>query len=165
MNDASQSTGGIRLKPFLRKSLHAILLTIAAGSSIKGLADTTYYRWIDNRGNPVHSDRPPPTGIDYEVVSTQSTFTRAVATEEGAVPAEVEPRVGNEFTPTDTAEAERSKKNIELCQRARANLETLMASDKVNMRNSDGEVEQLDSQELQVQRETTKAQIKVYCEQ
>ena len=153
------------MKTVLRKSLRVVLLATAVGGSVAGMADTTYYRWIDSRGNPVHSDRPPPKGVDYEVVSTQSSFTRAVVAEEGAVPAEVEPTVGNEFTPTDNAEAERSKKNSELCQRAQANLEALTTSDIVNMRNSEGEVEQLSPQELQVQRETAKAQIKVYCAQ
>jgi hypothetical protein len=146
-------------------SVHAILLWVLAGVSLAGYADTNYYRWIDNRGNPVHSDRPPPQGIDYEVVSTQSTFTRAVAAEEGAVPAEVTPRVGNEFTPEDSSEAARSKKNDELCQRARSNLEALTTSDIVNIRNNEGEVQQLNPQELQVQRATAKAQIEVYCEQ
>jgi hypothetical protein len=164
VNDAFKRTGNIRLKPITRRCVHAIVLAAAVGGSVAGFADTNYYRWIDNRGNPVHSDRPPPKGIDYEVVSTQSSFTRAVSAEEGAVPAEVEPRVGNEFTPEDSSAADRSKKNSELCQRARSNLETLTASDTVNIRNNEGEVQQLNPQELQVQRATAKAQVEVYCE-
>lgn len=152
------------MKPVFRNSLHAILLVAAASSSIKGFTDTNYYRWLDSRGHPVHSDRPPPAGINYEVVSTESTFTRVVPAEEGAVPPEVKPTVGNEFTPVDTTDAERSKKNSELCQRARSNLEALTASDTVNIRNSEGEVQQLNLQEIQIQRETTQAQINVYCE-
>ena len=33
-------------------------------------ADGTLYRGKNERSNPVHSDRTPPTGIEYEVVST-----------------------------------------------------------------------------------------------
>jgi Domain of unknown function (DUF4124) len=156
--------GNANLKPVFRKGLQLILIAVTTGCAVYAIADTNYYRWIDSRGNPVHSDRPPPKGVDYEVVSTQSTFTRAVPAEEGAVPAQVEPSVGNEFNQEDSSEHERNKKNIELCKRARANMEALTASDTVSMRNSEGEVERLDSQELQVQRETTMAQIQVYCE-
>lgn len=150
------------MKQVFRKVLPTALLALAA-SSMLSIADTNYYRWVDSRGNPVHSDRPPPKGIDYEVVSTQSTFTRAVTAEEGAVPPEVEPTVGNPFTPLDAADAERSKKNSELCERAKSNLEALTASDKISIRNEDGEVQELSPEELQVQRETAKTQIKVYC--
>lgn len=153
------------MKPVYRNSLHAILLLVVAGSSVKSLADTNYYRWLDSNGNPIHSDRPPPAGTDYEVVSTKSTFTRAVDAEEGAVPPEVQPTVGNEFTPTDSTEAQRNKKNTELCQRARDNLEALNASDAVTIRNGQGEVTELNPQEMEIQRETAKAQVKVYCEQ
>ncbi len=45
------------------------------------------------------------------------------------------------------------------------NLEALNGSDTVAIRNSQGEVQELDPQEMQIQRETTKAQIKVYCEE
>ncbi len=151
------------MKLVYRNSLNAILLVVVAGCSVKSLADTNYYRWLDSNGNPIHSDRPPPAGTEYEVVSTKSTLTRAVSAEEGAVPPDVEPSVGNEFTPKDSTEAQRSKKNTELCQRARTNLEALSASDTVTIRNSQGEVDELDPQEMQIQRETTKAQIKVYC--
>lgn len=152
------------MKPVFRKGLHVILLTIAAGNAVTTVADATYYRWIDSRGNPIHSDRPPAKGIDYEVVSTKSTFSRSVSAEEGAVPAEVEPSVGNEFDPEDSAEGERSEKNSELCSRARANLETLSASDTVHIRNSEGEVEQLSSKEVKIQREIAQSKIKIHCD-
>jgi hypothetical protein len=119
---------------------------------------------MDNRGNPVHSDRPPPKGIDYEVVSTQSTFTRSVAAEEGAVPAEVKPRVGNEFTPQDSAKTEQYKKNPELCQRARTNLESLTTLAKVKVRDDRGEERYLTPEEMEVERQRATAQINIYCE-
>ncbi len=57
----------------------AVLLII---SSFSANAGRNYYRWMDERGNPVHSDRPPPKGIDYEVVSTGSSLIRQVDAEE-----------------------------------------------------------------------------------
>ena len=52
-------------------------------------AGQVVYRWKDDRGNPVNSDRPPPKGVDYEVISTQSSMVRPVDSKEGAVPLEV----------------------------------------------------------------------------
>ncbi len=65
------------------------LLALAHNAS----AQNVYYRWMDDRGNPVHSDRPPPQGVDYEVVKTGSSTVREVPATAGAVPAETSPRV------------------------------------------------------------------------
>ena len=151
------------MKPFYRHSLNAVVLVVIATSSLKVPAQTNYYRWLDSGGNPIVSDRPPPSGTDYEVVSTQSTLKRTVEAEEGAVPLAINPTTGNEFTQQESAEAQRGKKNAELCEKARANLEALSGKAKVTIRDSQGEVKELDPQEMQIQRETTKAQIKAYC--
>jgi len=152
------------LKPFYRHSLNAIVLVAVAASSLASAEQTNFYRWLDSGGNPIVSDRPPPAGTDYEVVSTQSTLKRTVEAEEGAVPLEVDPTAGSESTPQDSAEAQRSKKNAELCEQARGNLEALSGTATVTIRDSQGEVKELDPQEMQIQRETTKAQIKAYCQ-
>ena len=73
-------------------------------------ADNTYYRWQDERGNAVHSDRPPPPGIDYEVVSTSSSKFREVDASEGAVPPKIKPSPGNEFEQADSKPPEIEKK-------------------------------------------------------
>ncbi len=52
---------------------------LATGMNIlNAAAGEVYYRWVDERGNPTHSDRPPPKGIDYEVITTGSNFKREV---------------------------------------------------------------------------------------
>jgi hypothetical protein len=151
------------LKPFCRYSLHTILLVAVATSTVGNTAQTNYYRWLDVRGNPIVSDRPPPAGTDYEVVSTQSTLKRAVDANEGAVPLAINPTPGNEFTPQDSAEAQRSTTNAELCQKAQSNLEALSGTAAVTVRNDQGEARVLTPQEMEIQRTTTEAQIKVYC--
>jgi Domain of unknown function (DUF4124) len=152
------------LKPGYQYSFSAILLAIIATSSVGSAARTDYYRWLDSRGNPIHSDRPPPAGVDYEVVSTKSTFKRNVEAEEGAVPLETSPRVGNEFDQVDTEEAKRSLKNPELCTRAKDNLAALTNSEQVKVRNDQGEERFLTAEEIVVERQTAKAQLSVYCE-
>lgn len=151
------------MKPFYRQSLNAIVLVVIAASSLESAAQSNYYRWLDSSGNPIVSDRPPPAGTDYEVVSTQSTLKRAVEAEEGAVPLAINPTTGNELTQQESAEAQRIKKNAELCEKARSNLEALSSSAAVTIRDSQGEVKELTPQEMQIQRTTTRAQIKAYC--
>ena len=152
------------MKPVYRTTARTALLLLLAASGAQSIADSNQYRWLDDRGNPVYSDRAPPKGVDYEIVSAGSSLKRVVAAEEGAVPAEIEPRVGNEFNQVDSAAAARSKKNPELCQRARKNLEALTDSAQVKIRNDQGEVRFLSPEEMEVERQTARAQISVYCE-
>jgi len=146
-----------------RTNLLATLLCIAALSAGQATAGKTHYRWLDDRGNPVHSDRPPPKGVDYEVISTGSGLKRVVSAEEGAVPAEVNPRAGNEFDQVNVAERERSKKNPELCSRAQQNLEALTGETEVKVRTEQGEERFLSDEEVIIEREKARAQISVYC--
>ncbi len=138
------------------------LLAIMVAWSSPGLAGSTHYKWVNERGEPVYSDRPPPKGVDYEVVSTQSSFKRIVSGDEGAVPLETDPRVGNEFEQVNTRQ--KSKKNPELCQRAKTNLDALTTSDQVKVRNAQGEVRMLSPEEMEIERQTARAQIDVYCD-
>ena len=123
-----------------------------------------YYRWLDERGEPVHSDRPPPQGIDYEVISTGSGLKRVVSADEGAVPPETRPRVGNEFDPVDPRNQSRLKKNPELCDRAKNDLEALTSGAKVKVRNNQGEFRYLEQEEIQIEQARAREQISVYCE-
>ena len=143
--------------------IKALVIVFAATSSVIAIAGANHYRWMDDRGNPVHSDRPPPEGIDYEVITTGSGIKRVVSAEEGAVPAEIKPRVGNEFNQVNATEKERSKKNPELCDRALKNLEALTGETKVRMRDDEGEERFLTTEEKIIEREKAKAQKSVYC--
>lgn len=145
-------------------SLQVGLLVIAITAGNSGFAGTTHYRWINDRGEPVYSDRPPPKGVDYEVISTSSKFKRAVTAEEGAVPLETESRVGNEFDQINTDANKRLKKKPELCQRARDNLEALSSAPQVKVRNDQGEVRLLSPEEMEIEKQTAEAQVGVYCE-
>ncbi|MEH6610802.1 MAG: DUF4124 domain-containing protein [Halioglobus sp.] len=125
-------------------------------------AENTYYRWNDDRGQPVHSDRPPPIGTDYEVVSTGSSLIRKVSGDEGAVPAETIPRVGNQFDQVDL-EPEEVKKNPEYCERARKNLEALDNGTSIGLRNDKGELEPLSDEEIEAQKNKAREAIIKNC--
>ncbi|MDZ7782635.1 MAG: DUF4124 domain-containing protein [Halioglobus sp.] len=143
------------------------LLWISSILALGGLysnAAEVLYRWVDDRGNPVHSDRPPPEGTDYEVISTESKFVRPVDAGQGAVPREVEPRVGNEFEPVDKA-AQEPKKNPEFCQRARDNLEALNTRPRLRVRDDEtGEYKFLNEEEKEQRRQQAREAIEFYCE-
>ena len=139
----------------------AFLLTVFSFS----VSAETYYRWVNERGFPVHSDRPPPAGTDYEVISTGSKLKRQVQAEVGAVPPEVEPRVGNEFEPVTKGPANVSeKKNPELCKRAQENLQALNTRAVIRVRDEQGEFFFLDDEARAEQIEEAEAIIEKHCE-
>ena len=133
-------------------------------SAIPASAET-YYRWLNERGDPVLSDRPPPTGTDYEVVSTGTTLKRQVRADEGAVPPEVTPRVGNEFEPVETAKPTAlMQKNPEICKRAQANLAALNNFARITVTDDNGDIRFLDDEERAAQKAEAEALIKQHCE-
>ncbi len=148
-----------KFKGFIAASA-VIFWTVYSMASYSG---TNHYRWLNERGDPVHSDRPPPGGIDYEVISTGSGLKRMVSGSEGAVPAEIKPRVGNNFTQVDADDANRSKKSSELCKRATLNMEALTGDTKVRVRDDQGDTRVLSDEEKIIEREKARAQISVYC--
>lgn len=141
----------------------SLIVLLTAGSLHVGAADS-YYRWLDNRGNPVHSDRPPPAGVDYEVVSTRSGLKRVVTGEQGAVPREVVPTVSNEFEPVPRVASPSITQNPEICRIARSNLTTVTEFARVETKDSQGNMRYLTEEERLA--EITKAEelIGIHCE-
>ena len=128
------------MKRIKRGSLYAVLAALLATASLASASGNTYYRWSDERGNPVHSDRPPPKGVDYEVVSTNSRLVRKVSSEEGAVPAETDPgpNPSNKSEQYEKKNPAAIKKNPEFCQQAQENLDTLESAARVRIRDDAG---------------------------
>ena len=154
----------MRVKQVFRKGLQASLIVLmAAGSLHVGAADS-YYRWLDSRGNTVLSDRTPPAGVDYEVISTQSGLKRVVPGEQGAVPRMVVPSVSNQFDPVATSPTTVVHKNPEICEVARKNLETLDTFARVRVRDDQGDFQYMSEEAKEAQRETALALIEQHCE-
>ena len=141
----------------------AVLLTLLAALP-SSAAGTTHYRWLDDRGNPVHSDRPPPQGTDYEVITTGSSLIRKVSGDEGAVPPETQPRVGNEFDQVDMDAPPEVEKNPEYCERARKNLEALDNANRIRVRNEQGEMRVLSDDEREAEKIKARDAIATHCE-
>ena len=130
----------MRVQHAFRKGLQGSLIVLLATCSLHAAAADSHYRWLDSRGNTVLSDRPPPAGTDYEVISTRSGLKRVVQGDEGAVPRTVVPTTGNDFEPVDRADTTKSNKNPEYCQRAKENLKTLNRRGRVRVRDDQVEL-------------------------
>tara|TARA_R100000900_G_scaffold22441_3_gene18096 strand:- start:120973 stop:121443 length:471 start_codon:yes stop_codon:yes gene_type:complete len=151
------------LRQLLRQAGPWLMAAILIGA-VPAIGEESLYRWLDDRGNPVYSDRPPPAGIDYEVISSRSSLKRVVPAEEGAVPPEVTPRVGNEFQPVSSRPESQSFKSSEICARARENLEMLQSYPRLQIRNDQGDMELIDEEQRIRLMEEAEAQISRHCE-
>ncbi|MEP6389098.1 MAG: DUF4124 domain-containing protein [Halioglobus sp.] len=139
-----------------------LLVTLLMTASVVSIAQSIHYRWLDDRGNPVHSDRPPPKGTDYQVVETGSSIVRQVTGNTGAVPAETAPRVGNNFEPINTA-PEQKRPNPEYCKRARENLAAMNSGAQINIKDDQGETRVLTPDQVETERDKAKDLISAYC--
>ena len=143
--------------------LRAMLMVALLWSiSLTALAQSIHYRWLDDRGNPVHSDRPPPKGIDYQVIETGSSIVRQVSGTTGAVPAETAPRVGNDFAPINTA-PEQTRPNSEYCARARENLAAMDSGAQISVKDDQGNASILTPEQVEAERDKAKDLISTYC--
>jgi hypothetical protein len=143
-------------------ALPVLLVALSCGYHPHSAAET-YYRWVDDRGNPVHSDRPPPQGIEYEVVSTDTSLRRPVEADQGAVPKQVVPTASNDFEPVEPMKLT-TIKNPEYCARARENLETIDVVPRIRTRDDQGEMRILTPEDREAERQKALAAIEAYCE-
>jgi hypothetical protein len=101
-----------------------MITTILLGGPLMATAGTKIYTWVDANGNPTYSDQPPAQGVKFE---SKKIKTRNIAdplpgkndetTDDSRLPQLVE----------ETIPSERPmlKKNPQLCEQAKTNLETL----------------------------------------
>ena len=142
----------------------AMLMAVVGLGSPSALAERGYYKWVDARGNPQHSDRPPPPGVEYEFISTETGLRRRVTREdmnESQSSAPAMPPVNT--APPNAAEQQVAiEKDPALCDRAKANLDTLNSSARVRIRDGD-EIRYLTEEEKDVQRRKAQDLIAVHC--
>lgn len=156
--------GKMHVKQAFHKGLQNSLMVLLAIGSLHLSAAENHYRWLNEHGNPVHSDRPPPAGIDYEVISTKSGLKRVVSGEQEPVPREIEPRVDKEFEQVPREPQADAGKNPETCNIARKNLETLNTFARVRVRDDQGDIQYLSDEEKAAQRNEAEALIRQHCD-
>ena len=128
------------------------------------MAEPGYYKWLDARGNPQHSDRPPPAGVEYEFISTETGLRRRVTAEESGSGDASTPSMPAVARPTPTAADQQAviKKDPSLCDKAKANLDTLNSNARVRIRDDNG-IRYLSEDEKQTQRQKAQDLIDVHC--
>jgi Domain of unknown function (DUF4124) len=129
-------------------------------------AGKVVYRWTDERGNQVNSDRPPPPGIKYETIATTSSMMHTVEPENSNSAPTANPKTGKEdpASPVADANAQASQKNPELCARAKDNLTQLDTHARIRLRDDQGEVRYLSEEEKSLEKQKAQDAIKVFCE-
>lgn len=145
----------------------ALVLTTAVlvfSATFANAAGQVVYRWTDERGNQVNSDRPPPQGIEYETISTSSSMVHTVQPESSTEPSTVNPDTGKDASSVADAKAPASQKNPEFCARAKDNLTQLDTHARIRLRDDKGEVRYLSEEEKLVERQKAAEAIKVFCE-
>jgi len=104
----------------------ALVLSALCVLGAQEVGAANLYRWKNSEGSLVISDRPPPQGVEFETITTDSSVVRRV---EGESPPSPVVPAGKQTEAAPAAEPEpvRSvyKKNPEYCERARKNLEIL----------------------------------------
>jgi len=133
-----------------------LLLILCLGATVSVAEKENHFRWVNDAGETVYSDRPPPAGVDYEIVSSKSGTTRSVTASEGA----------GQLSAAEQAavdEAELARQVAESCKKARANLAALAGDARIVVRTPDGEMKTLSPEEIELQRETARSQVEAYC--
>ena len=152
-------------------SKFVLLALIVVGMSLPATVvaiEKGYYKWVDSGGRPQHSDRPPPPGIEYDFVSMETGLSRRVTLDE------MKAAGGTNSTTASTSRPAKKKalrtgaqlaadKNPELCDHARANLDTLNSKARVRIRDADGAIRYLTPDEKDLQRQKAQDLIAVHC--
>lgn len=140
----------------------ALLLISMSGLGIAG--GGTYYRWVDPSGTPVNSDKPPPAGTAYEVVSTATNRSYPDAPQAESTTPQGTAGEGNAAVSPGNPTDSRFKKDPEYCAAAKQNLEALNTHARIRVPDGDGSYRFIDEDEKAAQRATAEAIIAQHCE-
>lgn len=144
----------------------AAALSLLALAALPVSAEQDYYRWTDESGTEVNSDRPPPAGTDYDLISSSTSRMRTGGTENiataPAVQTETEteqkaPAPGNPTEPQFV-------KNPEYCAAARKNLDALNTHSRIRVPDGNGSFRYLNKEEKAEHLATAESVAKQHCE-
>lgn len=149
----------------IRRCAIAVTLSMIACSGSSIGASETYYRWNDASGNPVNSDRPPPVGVQYDVVTTNTNTMVDERTDQPDSPQGEAGRTGNTANQQNTSvPLMEFEKDPEACAIAKQNLETLNTHARIRMPDDDGNFRYLNEDEKANARTEAETAITLNCE-
>jgi hypothetical protein len=165
LQEATYFAGDLHLRPvFTARALFLTTALLVFSTSFANAAGQVVYRWTDESGNQVNSDRPPPLGVEYETISTSSSMVHTVEPENSPAPPAANPEEGKEAAASPVAEAPASQKNPEFCATAKSNLSQLETHARIRLRDDNGEVRYLSEEEKAVEKQKAQDAIKAFCE-
>ena len=145
-----------RKPTFLHIAASSVLVLCLQGQPA---AASPTYRWVDDNGNPVLSDRPPKTGIPHTEVGVDTGFRRypKPVASDNAEPGG-QPQAGSASVSTlsssNGAEANLTKV-VEaypaLCEQAKDNIFKLETFPRMRVQDDDGEVRFMSDEERATQ--------------
>jgi len=157
----------VNLKPTNRTCCIAAGLVLLSLSGFPAQAGGKYYRWVDETGTTVNSDRPPPAGTDYEIITSTTNTRVPAAASEGNVSPNSTPSPGesaDQSAKATTLPRTEVIKNPEACAAARQNLQTLDSHARIRKPDGNGSYRFLDQEEIAAERANAKATIEQNCE-
>lgn len=123
---------------------------------------TTLYRWNDNNGNPVMSDRPPPVGTTYTTIDSSryggGSPTPVSATPQAPINAQAR------ATTSSIAPSEVAKKDPALCSQAKDSIFKLETFARIRTTDDDGTVRFLSDAERNDRLQRAQSIAAAYCE-
>ena len=121
----------------------------------------TTYRWVDDNGNPVLSDRPPETGTAYTEVGVESGFRRYPKPAPENPPQKITAAdsapssVTSQSAPSGSSEVVSIiEPKPELCAQAKDNIFKLETFPRMRVQDDDGEVRFMSDDERAAQLKT-----------
>ena len=143
----------------------SILLLLLQGQPA-GASPT--YRWVDDNGNPVLSDRPPPTGTPYTEIEIKTGLKRyakstTAATEPPSVTTELRAQQGTALAVTDVNESVLPSASRDECEALYADIERLTNYPRIIVRDEVGEEHLLSPEERATRLEEALAFAETFC--
>ena len=154
-----------RKATFFHIAASSMLLLFLQGQ----LADASpTYRWVDDNGNPVLSDRPPPTGTPYTEIEIKTGLKRyakstTAATEPPSVTTELTTQQSTALAVTDVNESVLPYASQDECAALDTDIERLTNYPRIIVRDKVGEEHLLSPEERATRLEEALAFADIFC--
>lgn len=146
------------------RRLNTALCLALAFSCVESGAGEVQYHWVNAQGEVVYSDRPPPAGVDYQVIDTQPGLIYDQPGEPATGESADESVRSSEGDAAGKAENDESLKNAGLCEKAKMNLIALQSQGNLNVSNDEGITRKLSTEDREFAIENARKQIERYCD-
>lgn len=147
------------------RGVAAALFLIALAGGPAG-AGEIYYQWIDDQGTTVSSDRPPPAGVHYEVISTGPSLHNPARVSDNQNSIAAQAPLDNKLEGESPAAEQNSvkSKDPEACESATKNLQTLNTAARIRIPDGKGNYRYIDEEEKAAEREKAQAIMSRHCD-